>query len=183
MCSLSWYEVIKKTLVAKTYFLSCDSDNHYSTYVEAHLKEEWLHSWKSPWFYKMKNSILNGNRPLKAEEKQSPAVFLSLTQNICECVRHLSIVDISWAEGLKIFEDKLDEIYLQDLNTSTYIAFKEFYSNKSDIYANINDFLVCYQFLYQKLQKFSRTPTDRLFCVKYNKLDWGKWKIIKNALF
>ena len=50
--------------------------------------------------------------------------------------------------------DKLDEIYFQDLNTSAYMAF---YSYKRDIGININDFLVHYKVLYQKLQKFGMT--------------------------
>ena len=59
-------------------------------------------------------------------------------------------MDICGAEGLKIIMDKLDEIYLQDPNTSTYIAFKKFYFYKRDIGININNFLVHYEFLFQK---------------------------------
>ena len=47
------------------------------------------------------------------KEKQGLAVFLSLPENILECIRHLSIGDISRGEGLKLILDKLDEIYLQ----------------------------------------------------------------------
>ena len=39
--------------------------------------------------------------------------------------------------------------------TWTYQTFKEFYSYKRDKGVNLNDFLVHYIFLYQKLQKFS----------------------------
>ena len=77
-------------------------------------------------------------------------MFLSLPQNICEYVRHLSIVDISRAEGLKLISDKLDEIYLQDPNTSPYMVFKDFYGYKRDIGVNINDFW-CVMNFYQKL--------------------------------
>ena len=38
-----------------------------------------------------------------------------------------------------------------------YIAFQDFYFYKRDIGVNINDFLVRYEFLYQKLQKFGMT--------------------------
>ena len=57
------------------------------------------------------------------KEKQGLAVFLSLTQKICECLRHFSIADIGPAEELKIIMDKLDEI-LQNSNTNAYMAFR-----------------------------------------------------------
>ena len=152
MCSVDWYKVVKKTLVVESYFLLCDSDNHCSTYVAAHLKEECLHSKKTVPNFTGLIILLWMDTRFKSldivyklpKEKQGPAVFLLSPQNICQCVRHLSIVDISWAEGLKLITDKLDEIYSQDLNTSTYIAFKDFYSYKRDIDVNINDFLMHY---------------------------------------
>ena len=59
-------------------------------------------------------------------------IFVITTEHMWMCVRHLSIVDISWAKGLKIITNKLDEIYLRDPNTRVYMAFKEFYSNKRE---------------------------------------------------
>ena len=53
--------------------------------------------------------------------------------------------------------DGLDEIYLQDPKTSTYMAFKDFYSYKKDIGININEFLMHYKFLCQKFRKFGMT--------------------------
>ena len=84
------------------------------------------------------------------KENQGPVVFLSLPQNICECVRHLSKVDISRAKRLNSMTEKLDEIYLQDTNISAYMSCKEFYFYKRDIGVNINNFLVYYECLYQK---------------------------------
>ena len=72
----------------------------------------------------------------------------------------MSIADIGQTEGLKLITNQLDEIYLRDPNTSAYMAFKESYSNKRDIGININNFLVNYEFLYQKLQKFGMTLVD-----------------------
>ena len=80
------------------------------------------------------------------KEKLGLVVFLVLPHNIHECVRHLLISDIGRAEGFKLITEKLDEIYLQDPNTSIYMAFKEFYSCKRDIGVNI--FLMHYEFLY-----------------------------------
>ena len=90
------------------------------------------------------------------KEKQSDSIFVIITEH--RYVRYLSILDIGWAEGLKIIIDKLDEIYLWDPNTSTNMTFKEFNSYERDNGIDIND----------------------LFCVKYSKLVWGKWKIIKD---
>ena len=76
------------------------------------------------------------------KEKQGPAVFLSFPQNIYNCFRHLPRAHNGRAEGLKLITDKLDEIYLQDPNTSVYMVFKEFYSYEKDNGINVNDFLV-----------------------------------------
>ena len=81
------------------------------------------------------------------KEKQDLSVFMSLPQNIHECVRHLSV---SRAEGLKLITDKLDELYLQDLNTSAYVAFKEFYSYKRNIGVDMTFWCVT-NFFNQKL--------------------------------
>lgn len=72
------------------------------------------------------------------KEKQGPAVFLSLPQNIRECVRHLAMTDIGGANGLNIIIDTLDKIYLLDENTMAYMSFKEFYSYKRAAGVNIN---------------------------------------------
>ena len=45
-----------------------------------------------------------------SKRKQGPVVFLSLPQNICERVRHLSIAAIDQSERLKLITDKLDEL-------------------------------------------------------------------------
>lgn len=45
------------------------------------------------------------------KEKQGPAVFLSLPQNIRECVWHLAMTDIGGANVLNIIIDTLDKIY------------------------------------------------------------------------
>ena len=118
-----------------------------------------------------------------AKEKQGPVVFLSLPQNIRKCFRHLLIMDIGRAEGLKLIPDKLDEIYLWDLNTSTYMAFKDFYLYKRDNGANINDFMVRYEFLYQILQKLGITllgEMQALFCPKCSEFVQRIWKISKD---
>ena len=73
------------------------------------------------------------------KEKQGSAVFLSLPQNIHECVWHLGITDIGWTDELWVIMDNLDKIYLCDKHT---MAFKDFYSNKRTAGVNINKFLV-----------------------------------------
>ena len=136
-------------------------------------------------------------------------VFLSFPQNIYESVWHFSIADISQTKELVITKippdsvflllslyttfrlvnlvinmDKMDEIYLQDPNTSTYIVFKDFYGYKIDIGININNFLASYEFLYQKLQKFGMILPDRVqafFHVKCSKLVRQEWKITRTT--
>lgn len=89
-----------------------------------------------------------------SEEKKGPAVFLTLPPNIRECVRELPTSDIGGRDGLKILIKKLDDIYLKDEHTRAYMTFKEFYTYKRSSGTSINDFLVRYEFLYQRLKKF-----------------------------
>ena len=114
------------------------------------------------------------------KEKHGQVIFLSLPLNTCECVRHLSIVDNSQAEGLKTSMNKLDEIYLQDPNASAYMGFKEFCSYKRDIDKKINDFLVCYEFT--KIWYDTTQWSVGFFCVKCSELVWEEWKIIEDHI-
>ena len=174
---LCWYEEVKKTLAPENHFLSYNNDKHCTTYV--------MHIWKKIGFILEIDPNFTWGRILhrmdarftnmiafigSTKRKLDPLVFFALSQNIRECVRDLSIADIDRAEGLKSVTDKLDEIYLRQPNTHAYIAFKDFYSYKRDIDVKINDFLMRYEFLYQKFQKFGMTLPDGVqafFKVKY----------------
>ncbi|CAL4131177.1 unnamed protein product, partial [Meganyctiphanes norvegica] len=61
------------------------------------------------------------------KKKQGPAVYLMLSGRARECVRDLKIEDIGANDGVKKITDKLDTLFEKDINTQTYLAFKEFY--------------------------------------------------------
>ena len=60
------------------------------------------------------------------EVRQGPAVYLILKGNAREAVRDLKPEEIGAAGGVKKITDKLDQLFLKDINTQTYLAFKTF---------------------------------------------------------
>ena len=150
---------MNKTLVAWSYFLSCDSDNHCSTNIGAHLKE-WLHSWNSSqWriLYWMETTFAS----VDVIYGFTQSIFVNTTEHTW--VFKTFVNSRYWSSRrIKIITDKLDEIYLQEPNTSWYMTFKEFSTYKRAFGININDFLVRWKFLYQKLQTFGITLTVRV---------------------
>ena len=95
------------------------------------------------------------------KEKQGPAVFLSLPQNICKCVWHLVRIDLGWTDGLRVIIDKLDKIYLWWTHYGIY-DIQGFLFLQKTVGMNINNFLVQYKFLYQKLHKFGNTLPEEV---------------------
>ena len=115
------------------------------------------------------------------EEKQGPEVFLSLPQNIRDCVQHLAITDIGRIDVLWVIMDKLNEIYLHDKHTMAYMAFEDFcfYSRTAGL--NINNFLARYKFLCKKLCKFGNYLSRRssvLYCFEHGEYIRRKQKCL-----
>ena len=84
------------------------------------------------------------------KEKQGQAIFLSLPENMWECVRHLSIADI---------KNNHEQI---GRNIFTRPEYKRIYCFQGILllqkkFRRKYDFLVRYEFLYQKLEKFGIT--------------------------
>ena len=88
------------------------------------------------------------------KKKQGPAVYLMLSGRARECVRDLKIEDIGAIDGVKKITDKLDTLFEKDINTQTYLAFKEFYEYRRPSGVSITEFLVHYEYLYHKLAKY-----------------------------
>ena len=117
----------KLTLVAKAAFLQVTE----IILVQLMLK----HIWKKNGFHYKKPPISQGEElyaKWKQEletwsifmdlpkGKQGPAVFLTLPQNIGECVWHLATTDISYTDRLWVITNNLDEIHLRDRHTMAF---------------------------------------------------------------
>ena len=76
------------------------------------------------------------------KEKQGPAVYLTLTGRARDAVRELKLEDIGSATGVKQIIDKLDTLYLGDVNSRAYLSFKEFYDYKRGSGDKYQDFIV-----------------------------------------
>ena len=58
--------------------------------------------------------------------KRGPAVYLSLRGNARDCVRDLTGDQIGSETGVKQITDKLDNVYLKDKDTQTFMVFESF---------------------------------------------------------
>ena len=171
---------------SKSDLLLCDRDYYGSTYVETRLKEKRLPLLNRHQFCKVKNKkedieIWSLFMDLQ-KEKQDPAVFLSLPQNLRECVRHLAITDIGRTDGSWVITDELDKIYLGGKHTMAYKAVKDFCSNKTAAGVNIKYILVRYEFLYKKYTNLESTckRSSVLFCFECSEYIRRKRKATKN---
>ena len=91
------------------------------------------------------------------KKKQGPAVYLLLSGRARECVRDLKPEEIGAEDGVKKIIDKLDTLFEKDVNTQTYLAFKEFYDYRRPSGVSITEFLVHYEYLYHKLARYEVT--------------------------
>ena len=87
------------------------------------------------------------------KKKRGPAVYLSLHGSARDCVRDLTIEQIGGNEGVKSITDKLDEVFLKDKDTQTFMAFESFYNYRRTSGVNITEFLVDFGYLCNKLSK------------------------------
>lgn len=88
------------------------------------------------------------------KKKQGPAVYLTLAGRARECIRDLTPAEIGSDEGVKKIVEKLDTIFLKDVNTRSYLAFKDFYDYKRPPGIGMTEFLVRFEYLYHKLSVF-----------------------------
>ena len=91
------------------------------------------------------------------ERKTGLRSILSLPYNICVCVEHLAITDISQTDGLWVVMDNLDKICTRNKQTIAYIALKDSFSYKRTTGRNINNFFGMVQIFVKKLRKFEIT--------------------------
>ena len=90
------------------------------------------------------------------DKKKGPALFLTLPQKgkARECLRELTPARIGSDNGFKLIVEKLDGVYLEDINYRTFCAFKLFYEFRRSADMTIKDFIIAYESLYHKLDEF-----------------------------
>ena len=87
------------------------------------------------------------------KNERGPVVFLSLHEKAQDKVRKIQ-KQLGAKNGLKLLMDRLDSLYMNDKNTRSYHAFKEFHGYKRDSGESIQDFVAKFEALYDKLEEF-----------------------------
>ena len=88
------------------------------------------------------------------KKRQGPAVYLCLSGKARECVRDIQKEELGANDGVDKIVAKLDTLFEKDKDTQTFLAFNEFYEYRRSSGVNIVEFLVHYEHLYNKLEKF-----------------------------
>ena len=109
----------------------------------------------------MKKTTKTGNKTWRSgsytliliKKRQGPAVYLYLSGQAKQCARGLTKEELGTNEGVDKIIAKLDILFEKDKNTQTFLAFNEFYEYRRSSGVNIIEFLVHYEFLYNKLKK------------------------------
>ncbi|CAF2215355.1 unnamed protein product [Rotaria magnacalcarata] len=95
-----------------------------------------------------------------SKARQGPAIFLSLTGKPREAVLELEISEISSDNGVKKLLEKLDSLYLEDKKKLAYLAYDKFENFQRPIDMSINEYIIEFERLYNKVKKYSLDLPD-----------------------
>ena len=90
-----------------------------------------------------------------ANAKQGPAVFQCLTGTAKETARGLTSAQIGAENGVELIKNKLQAVFLKDVHTRCFLAFREFYNLRRSAGTSITDFLVTFDTHINKLSKLN----------------------------
>ena len=76
------------------------------------------------------------------KEKCAPIVFLSLEGKAREAVLELDIMVLNSEDRMEKVYEKLDTLFLEDINQSTFLAYKTFKGYRRQPDTSIEDFLI-----------------------------------------
>ena len=78
-------------------------------------------------------------------KRKGPAVFLALQGAARDCLRELTPARIGSDNGFELICQKLDQVYLENVNYRAFTAFKNFYDFKRPSDMSIKDFVISYE--------------------------------------
>ena len=95
-----------------------------------------------------------------APKKQGPAIFLTLQGKAREAALEIEIKDLTDDQGVKKLIEKLDSLYLEDINQSAYAAYESFEMYRRPEDMNIKEFFNNFERLYNKLKVYQMELPD-----------------------
>ena len=95
-----------------------------------------------------------------APKKQGPAIFLTLQMKALEAALEIEIKDLTDDQGVKKLIEKLDSLYLEDINQSAYAAYESFEMYRRPKDMNMKEFLNNFGRLYNKLKVYQMELPD-----------------------
>ena len=88
------------------------------------------------------------------KKKIGPAVYLSLEGKAREVVREIDYAKLASDEGYAEIISALDNVFLKDKNTRSYLAFKSFYNFKRSSGMSIVEFVTSFEKYYHDIKKY-----------------------------
>lgn len=92
--------------------------------------------------------------------KQGPALLLSLTGKAREAALELDISDISDEKGLDLVMERLDKLYLIDVDQLAFSAYEKFESYARSPNVSIESYLADFDHLYNNIKKYGMELPD-----------------------
>ena len=86
------------------------------------------------------------------KEKQGPAIYLTLAGKAREAVLELDIEMLNDDSGVNNVLKRLDKLFLQDSNQSTYMAYDKFEKFQRPPDTDIEDYINQFESLYNKIR-------------------------------
>eukprot|EP00112_Aurelia_sp_Birch-Aquarium-sp1_P008508 Seg1939.7 transcript_id=Seg1939.7/GoldUCD/mRNA.D3Y31 product="hypothetical protein" protein_id=Seg1939.7/GoldUCD/D3Y31 len=93
-------------------------------------------------------------------KKQGPSLYLSLTGKAREAALELDTDVISKDDRLENILERLDKLYMQDINQSAYLAYQEFENFKRPLEMRMREYLNNFEKLYTKIKAHSMELPD-----------------------
>ena len=94
------------------------------------------------------------------KEKHGPAIYLSLSGKSRDAVSSIEPDDIGKVDGADKIIAKLDEVFLKDKTTRSYLAFKAFYNYRRTSGMPITEFVVGFEKHNNEMKKYEMTLPD-----------------------
>ena len=101
-----------------------------------------------------------------APKKQGPAIFLTSQGKAREAALEIEIKDLTDDQGVKKLIEKLDSLYLKDINQSAYAAYECFEMYRRPKEMNMKEFLNNFERLYNRLKVYQMELPDGILAYR-----------------
>ena len=119
------------------------------------------------------------------KKEQGPALALSLSGSARQAAVDIGLETLSSVDGLQVVINRLDGLYLKDVNQRMYVALKTFERYQRPLSLSINSYLNEFDLMYNKLKAYKLELPDPVIAYRLLEsanLDPGKSELIRTTI-